>query len=214
MSCNRCPEPCQLPSNNVNKLRSLWKRFWPQKRPTASHQLAPLPSQATIALVGSPNVGKSLLFNLLTGGYTTVSNYPGTTVEIAKSQGIIGGQKVTIIDTPGMYSLMSMTEEEQFTRDFLLTEPIDLVIHVIDAKHLSRMLALTFQLMETQIPVLLAVNMLDEAEKSGIWVNEKQLEASLGIPVVTLSAAQKRGIQTLTAKVANYVYTPALSYSY
>ncbi len=210
MSCNRCPDSC--PSSPGN-LKDIWNRFWTRNK----FKKLPKPSisnQATIALVGSPNVGKSLLFNLLTGIYGTVSNYPGTTVDISQGQAVIAGTTVTIIDTPGMYSLIPITEEEMCSRNFLLTESIDLVIHVIDAKHLSRMLALTFQLMETQLPVLLAVNMLDEAEKLGIWVNEKQLEASLGIPVVTLSASQKRGIQTLKAKVANYVTTPALSYSY
>ncbi|HAC64983.1 MAG TPA: iron transporter FeoB [Cyanothece sp. UBA12306] len=211
MSCNQCPNSSGKKPDNFNKVIGFWKGFLNKNSPRKS---SPISSQATIALIGSPNVGKSLLFNLLTGSYTTVSNYPGTTVEISRGKTVIGGQVVTIIDTPGMYSLVPMTEEEGFARDFLLTESIDLVIHVIDAKHLSRMLALTFQLIETQLPVLLAVNMLDEAENLGIWVNEKQLEASLGIPVVTMSAAQKRGIQTLTAKVANYVYTPALSYSY
>lgn len=210
MTCNHCRDSCKT---SPEKLTAIWYRFWTRNQfKKSSNSL--IPTRATIALVGSPNVGKSLLFNLLTGSYTTVSNYPGTTVDISQGQAIIAGQTVSIVDTPGMYSLIPMTEEEQCSRDFLLTESIDLVIHVIDAKHLSRMLALTFQLMEIQLPVLLAVNMLDEAEKSGIWVNEKQLEASLGIPVVTLSAYQKRGIQTLKAKVGNYVTTPALSYSY
>ena len=210
MTCNHCRDSCQT---SPGKLTAIWYRLWARTQfKKSSNSL--IPTRATIALVGSPNVGKSLLFNLLTGSYTTVSNYPGTTVEISQGKAIIAGQTVSIVDTPGMYSLIPMTEEEQCSRDFLLTESIDLVIHVVDAKHISRMLALTFQLMEIQLPVLLAVNMLDEAEKSGIWVNEKQLEASLGIPVVTLSAYQKRGIQTLKAKVGNYVTTPALSYSY
>ncbi|WP_267383997.1 FeoB small GTPase domain-containing protein [Cyanobacterium sp. uoEpiScrs1] len=210
MVCNHCRNSCKT---FLGISKSIWACLWARNKfKKLSNRL--IPARTTIALVGSPNVGKSLLFNLLTDGYTDVSNYPGTTVDIAKGQAIIAGQTVSIIDTPGMYSLIPMTEEEQYSRDFLLTESIDLVVNVIDAKHLSRMLAFTFQLMEIQLPVLLAVNMLDEAEKLGIWVNEKQLEASLGIPVVTLSAYQKRGIQTLKAKVGNYVTTPALSYSY
>lgn len=208
MKCNQCPDSCQ---NNASQSNNLWLNFWTRNRKKESPSIT---SGATIALVGSPNVGKSLLFNILTGANTTVSNYPGTTIEVSRNHAVIAGKTVTIIDTPGLYSLMPMTEEERFSRDLLFKERLDLVIHVIDAKNLSRMLALTFQLMETQLPILLAVNMIDEAENLGIWVNEKQLEASLSIPVVTLSAAQKRGIQSLTAKVANYVYTPALSYSY
>ncbi|MEM8778998.1 MAG: FeoB small GTPase domain-containing protein [Cyanobacteria bacterium P01_G01_bin.49] len=207
MKCNQCPDSCQ----NQKQSSKSWQNLLPKKLRKESPKI---PSQATIALVGSPNVGKSLLFNLLTGAYTTVSNYPGTTVEISRNYTVIAGKTTTIIDTPGMYSLTPMTEEERFARELVFRESLDLVVHVIDAKNLSRMLSLTFQLMETQIPILLAVNMIDEAEKLGIWVNEKQLETSLGIPVVTLSAAQQRGIQSLTAKMANYVHTPALSYSY
>ena len=207
MKCNQCPDSCpsQTQSSNV------WQNFLPKQLRKESPKIT---SHATIALVGSPNVGKSLLFNVLTGAYTTVSNYPGTTVEASRNYTVIAGKTVTIIDTPGMYSLTPMTEEERFSRELLLQESLDLVVHVLDAKNLSRMLSLTFQLMETQVPILLAVNMIDEAEKLGIWVNEKQLEASLGIPVVTLSAAQQRGIQSLTAKMTNYVHTPALSYRY
>ena len=208
MKCNQCPDSCQQKSQTSN---SFWQSFLPESLRVKSPKVI---SEGTIALVGCPNVGKSLLFNILTGGYTTVSNYPGTTVEAARNYTKIAGKTITIIDTPGMYSLIPMTEEERFSRELLFREPLDLVVHVIDAKNLSRMLHLTFQLIETQVPIVLAVNMIDEAEKLGIWVNEKQLEASLGIPVVTLSAAQKRGIKSLTTKMANYVHIPALSYSY
>jgi ferrous iron transport protein B len=160
---------------------------------------------ATVALVGSPNVGKSLLFNILTGAYVTVSNYPGTTVEVAQGQALINGKTVTVIDTPGMYSLLTITEEEQVTRDLLLKEPIDLAIHVVDAKNLGRMLSLTFQLVEIGLPVLLVVNMIDEAESLGIWVDRKKLEKSIGIPVVMMSAALKLGIDQFKTKVATYV---------
>ena len=208
MKCNQCPDSCQNKSQTSN---SFWQNLWRKPLKMKSPEVI---SEGTIALVGSPNVGKSLLFNVLTGGYTTVSNYPGTTVEASRNYIKIASKTITIIDTPGMYSLIPMTEEERFSRELLFREPLDLVVHVIDAKNLSRMLNLTFQLMETQVPILVAVNMIDEAEKLGIWVNEKQLEASLGIPVVTLSAAQQRGIKSLTAKMANYVHIPALSYSY
>ncbi|MGK7880298.1 MAG: FeoB small GTPase domain-containing protein [Crocosphaera sp.] len=208
MKCNQCPDSCQ---KKTQTSKQFWSSFLPKPLQGKSPEVV---SQGTIALVGSPNVGKSLLFNVLTGSYTTVSNYPGTTVEASRNYLKIAGKTITLIDTPGMYSLMPMTEEERFSRELLFGQPLDLAVHVIDAKNLSRMLNLTFQLIETQVPILLAVNMIDEAEKLGIWVNEKQLEASLGIPVVTLSAAQKRGIKSLTTKMANYVHIPALSYSY
>ena len=165
----------------------------------------------TIALVGFPNVGKSLLFNLLTDTYVNVSNYPGTTVEITRGDRLIAGEKVTFIDTPGMYSLMPITEEESVARNLITDEILDLVIHVVDAKHLGRMLNLTLQLMETKIPMLLVVNAIDEAQKSGICINEDRLAYRLGIPVVKMSATQKRGLKKLIAKVADYVQSSSLS---
>ncbi|MGK7938816.1 MAG: FeoB small GTPase domain-containing protein [Crocosphaera sp.] len=208
MKCNQCPDSCPKNRQTPNRF---WSSFLPKKFQSQSLDAV---SEGTMALVGSPNVGKSLLFNVLTGAYTNVSNYPGTTLEVYRNPITIAGKTVTLIDTPGMYSLTPMTEEESFSRHLLFEENLDLAIHVIDAKNISRMLNLTFQLIETQVPILLAVNMIDEAEKLGIWVNEKQLEASLGIPVVTLSAAHKRGIKSLTAKMTNYVHIPTLSYSY
>jgi ferrous iron transport protein B len=160
---------------------------------------------STIALVGSPNVGKSLIFNSLTGTYSTVSNYPGTTVEIAQGEASITGKTVTVIDTPGMYSFLTITEEERVTRDLLFTESVDLVIHVVDAKNLGRMLSLTLQLIEARLPVLLVVNMIDEVERLGMWIDRKKLEKALGIPVVKMSALLKLGIQELKAKIATYV---------
>src|SRR3972149_419106 len=105
-----------------------------------------------VALVGNPNVGKSVLFNALTGAYVTVSNYPGTSVEVARGRAVIGGESLEIIDTPGMYSLLPMTEEERVAREILLTEAPDLIIHVIDARNIARVLAMTLQLIEAELP--------------------------------------------------------------
>src|SRR5512143_2788154 len=96
-----------------------------------------------VALVGNPNVGKSVLFNALTGAYVTVSNYPGTSVEVARGSAVIEGEHYEIIDTPGMYALLPITEEERVAREILLNESPDLVIHVLDARNLERMLAMT-----------------------------------------------------------------------
>ncbi|ELS00737.1 small GTP-binding protein domain protein [Xenococcus sp. PCC 7305] len=208
MDCHDCHQSCQPKRAKLSK-----KIFGFGSRKSANNTLS-RESQATIALVGSPNVGKSLLFNLLTGTYVTVSNYPGTTVEVAQGQRTIAGENVTFYDTPGMYSLIPITEEERVARNLILKESMDLVIHVVDAKHLGRMLNLTLQLIEAQLPLLLVVNMIDEAEKLGIWVDENQLASKLNIPVVTMVAAQKVGLKKLIAKVAEHVQSTPLSLTY
>ncbi|MBW2000399.1 MAG: ferrous iron transport protein B [Deltaproteobacteria bacterium] len=150
-----------------------------------------------IVLVGSPNVGKSVIFGHLTGRYVTVSNYPGTTVEVTRGRGIIGHEEVGVIDTPGMYSLVPITEEERVARDILLEERPDVVVQVIDAKNLERMLHLTLQLMEADLPVLLDLNLMDEAEESGISIDPDMLRRELGIPVVATVAIENKGLDHL-----------------
>lgn len=158
-----------------------------------------------IALIGSPNVGKSVLFNSLTGAYVTVSNYPGTTVEVSRGKGRIGGKDYEVIDTSGMYSLMCITEEEKVTRDLLLNEKPKVVLHVVDAKNIQRMLPLTMQLIEGEIPVILVLNIMDEAERMGLTINANKLEKELGIPVVTTIAAFNKGIDTLRERIEQHV---------
>jgi len=158
-----------------------------------------------IVLVGSPNVGKSLLFNRLTGAYVTVSNYPGTTVEVSRGRGKVGIKDFEIVDTPGMYSLMCITEEEKVTRDLLFHENPKAVLHVIDAKNIQRMLPLTAQLIEAEIPVILVLNIMDEAEQLGLSIDMKTLEAKLGIPVISTVAAFNHGINCLKERIGNYV---------
>ncbi|MFQ6136784.1 MAG: ferrous iron transport protein B [Candidatus Hydrothermarchaeales archaeon] len=158
-----------------------------------------------LALVGSPNVGKSVVFNRLTGRYATVSNYPGTTVEIMRGRGKIKGKEYEIIDTPGTYTLVPMSEDERITRKILLEEKPNVVVHIVDAKNLPRMLPLTFQLMEVGFPLILAVNMLDEAGERGISIDLKRLEYELGIPVIGTVATERRGIETLK-KMIDAIY--------
>ncbi|GAB4542496.1 MAG: hypothetical protein Tsb0014_35300 [Pleurocapsa sp.] len=208
MDCHDCHQSCHPKRQNKGK-----KLFGFNSKKTSQNTFK-RDTSTTIALVGSPNVGKSLLFNLLTGTYVTVSNYPGTTVEVARGNTVIAGEKVTFFDTPGMYSLIPITEEENVARNLITNEGVDLIIHVIDAKHLGRMLNLTLQLIETKLPVLLVVNMIDEARKLGIWINEDLLAEKLGIPVVTMSAAQKVGLKKLIAKIADYVPSNPLSVTY
>lgn len=159
-----------------------------------------------IALVGSPNVGKSVLFNILTGAYVTVSNYPGTTVEVSRGKGKIGTKEYEIIDTPGMYSFLCITEEEKVTRDLLLRERPKAVVHVVDAKNLQRMLPLTLQMIEGDVPVILVLNIMDEAESLGLKIDLKKLEAELGIPVLSTAAALNKGIEVLKERIGEYVY--------
>ena len=206
MECHKCLKKC---GNNEQKDKksSFWG--WFNKNPKLSPQEPEKFSQ--IALVGMPNVGKSALFNALTGTYVTVSNYPGTTVEVSRGKMFIDDISMAVVDTPGMYSLLPITEEEKVARDLLLQETINLAIHVIDAKNLGRMLPLTFQLIETGLPVLLAVNMMDEAEQLGIKINRENLEKKLGIPVVTMAAALNIGIQDLKKTACQYVKSDNLS---
>lgn len=158
-----------------------------------------------IALVGNPNVGKSALFNRLTGAYANVSNYPGTTVEVTRGRTEIGGETFEVIDTPGMYSLLPVTEEERVARNILLRESPEVVVHVVDAKNLERMLSLTLQLIEARLPVILALNIMDDAEKMGIKIDLRQLEKELKVPVLATVSTTGRGVDILRGKVEEYV---------
>jgi len=150
-----------------------------------------------VAIVGNPNVGKSVLFNRLTGRYVTVSNYPGTTVEI--SSGIASAYKVRflVVDTPGMYSMSPTSEDERVARRVLMDNPPDLVLHVVDAKNIERMLPLTLQFLEAGFEVIVVANMMDEADRSGIKIDLLELQKRLGVPVVATACLYGRGIELL-----------------
>ncbi|MBI2614179.1 MAG: 50S ribosome-binding GTPase, partial [Gemmatimonadetes bacterium] len=150
-----------------------------------------------VALIGSPNVGKSALFNRLTGRYVTVSNYPGTSVEISRGAGLIGERHVEVLDTPGLYSLTSTTEEQRAVRRFLLDGGADVLVQVVDAKNVPRMLALTLQLVELGRPMVVAVNMMDEAQRLGLVLDAPGLSQRLGVPVVPIVAVEGSGISDL-----------------
>jgi ferrous iron transport protein B len=157
-----------------------------------------------IVLVGNPNVGKSVLFNALTGAYTVVSNYPGTSVEVSRGSCEIDGVSYEVLDTPGMYSLLPITEEERVGREILLREKAHTVIHVIDARNLERMLPMTLQLVEAGLPVVLLINILDEAERRGMRIDIPLLQEKLGIPVIGGAMAKKRGLTELRRAIADY----------
>lgn len=208
MECHKCQQNCG--SNQKAKTGRFWKWFGKEEKAVKEESL----QVSQIALVGTPNVGKSVLFNALTGTYVTVSNYPGTTVEVSRGEMRLADRYFAVVDTPGMYSLLPITEEEKVARDLLFAETVDLAIHVIDAKNLGRMLPLTFQLIEANLPVMLAVNMMDEATQLGIEVNRDRLEKELGIPVITMAAAQNVGVSVLKERIFDYAKSGCLSGTY
>ncbi len=149
----------------------------------------------TVALVGAPNVGKSVVFNALADSYVDVSNYPGTTVETT----LATTEDFALTDTPGVYGISSFNEEERVTREIVLQ--VDRVINVVDATHLGRDLFLTLQLLDMGIPTVVALNMMDEAEADGLEIDVERLEAALGVPVVPTVAIDEEGIETLRQRV-------------
>ena len=157
-----------------------------------------------IVIVGSPNVGKSVLFNVLTKKYVNVSNYPGTTVEVSRGAAKIGNLECEIVDAPGMYSLLPITEEERVARRVLINENPDIVIQVVDAKNLERMLSLTLQLIEASLPVILVLNIMDEAQKEGVVIDSELLSKELHVPVIKTVSTRGKGIDMLKEKIKNY----------
>ncbi|MCP4076845.1 MAG: Fe(2+) transporter permease subunit FeoB [Gammaproteobacteria bacterium] len=152
----------------------------------------------TLAIAGNPNCGKSALFNNLTGIRQTTGNWPGVTVE--RKQGsfnLAPDNKVTVIDLPGIYTLDAMSLDEQVTRDYLLSREADVVLNVLDAANLERNLYLTVQLLEMGVPVVLALNMMDIAQKRGISIDVDLLAKKLGCPVVRIVAVSGKGIDDL-----------------
>jgi ferrous iron transport protein B len=170
--------------------------------------------QRQVALVGTPNVGKSAIFNYLTGTYVSVSNYPGTTVEVSRGLGRINGATYEVVDTPGMYSLQPLTDEERVARDLLLTKKPEVVVHIADAKNIGRMLSMSLQLIEAGLPVILSLNLMDEAYGAGISINCKLLSELLGIPVVATTAVKRLGLEELKKTIATYTYSPGVTGRY
>lgn len=203
MNCHQCHKNCHSDQHKHNK-HIWWRRLRKQHSPESTLIL-----DGNIALVGMPNVGKSVLFNRLTGMYVDVSNYPGTTVEVSKGIAKIKEYQIRVIDTPGMYSLVPISEEEQVARNLLLHESLDAVVHVVDAKNLGRMLPLTFQLMEAGLSVILAINMIDEAEQLGLKVQREALQLELDLPVALMSATLNRGIRELKHTIIKYLSSPS-----
>ncbi|NNF83858.1 MAG: GTP-binding protein, partial [Deltaproteobacteria bacterium] len=162
-----------------------------------------------VVLVGNPNVGKSVIFGQLTGRYVTVSNYPGTTVEVSRGEAKDRGRLLEVIDTPGVYSLLPMSEDERVTRDILMRERGARILQVCDAKNMRRSLMITIQLAEMSVPFLLAVNMADEARNRGVMPKLEGLESRFGVPAVPTVAVRKKGVDRLLPLLENAVVSPA-----
>jgi ferrous iron transport protein B len=180
--------------------------------PPSGARVAAAPSG--VILVGNPNVGKSVMFGLLTKTYVVVSNYPGTTVEITRGHAKIGGGEIGIIDTPGVNNLLPESEDEKVTRDILLDERAGCVVQIADAKNLHRSLILTIQLAEMGLPLILDVNMLDEARSRGIDVDVDALSEALGVPVVRTVAVRRQGLGALRGAIEQGGRLPRIDITY
>lgn len=156
------------------------------------------------ALAGNPNSGKTTLFNVLTGSTAHVGNWPGVTVD--KKEGVYKGAKeqVSIVDLPGIYSMSPYTDEEVVSRNYILDEKPDCVINIVDATNLERNLYLTTQIMEMDVPVVIALNMMDMLEKQGDKIDIKTLEERLGVPVVAISASKGEGVKELIERAIDF----------
>ena len=153
----------------------------------------------TFALIGNQNCGKTTLFNQLTGSNQHVGNFPGVTVE-KKEGGIKRHPEMILVDLPGIYSISPYTSEEVVTRDFLIQEKPEGIINIVDATSIERNLYLSLQIMELGIPMVLALNMMDEVRASGTYINVEELQKQLGVPVVPISAANGEGLDDLVAQ--------------
>ncbi len=163
-----------------------------------------------VALLGMPNTGKSTVFNRLTGAAAHVGNWPGITVDLQSARIQLGGDTIEVVDLPGIYDLRGFGDDEQVVRDFLEHEPVNLLLIVLNAAQLDRQLALVPQLKLLRVPLLLALNMADEADSLGIRIDTEKLAAALGLPVFLISAKYGHGFaQTLETVVSLLNHSPS-----
>ncbi len=158
----------------------------------------------TIAIAGNPNCGKTALFNALTGAHQTVGNWPGVTVEKKFGHFLWGDQRIRVVDMPGVYALSANSEDERVALDYLLSREADLVVNILDATNLERNLFLTTQLMEMDVPMVLAVNMMDIAINRGIQIDTCRLSESLGVPAIGLSAVSSKSCESFVHSLSRF----------
>jgi ferrous iron transport protein B len=151
----------------------------------------------SVALAGNPNVGKTTIFNRLTGARQKVGNWPGVTVDKKVGTFEHGGRKLEIVDLPGTYSLDARSPEEKVVVEFLASRSSDVIVNVLDASNLERNLFLTLQLLEYNIPTILTLNMMDEADAKGVHIDAKKLEKIIGMPIVAAVAKEKNAMHAL-----------------
>ncbi len=156
-------------------------------------------SRLHFALAGNPNVGKSAIFNALTGSNQHTGNWPGKTVELAEGRLEFQGREIVVVDLPGTYSLAAHSPEEVIARDYILSEEPDVIINVVDATNLERNLNLTLQVLEMTHKVVVALNLVDEAERLGIETDVEKLSETLGVPVTPTVAVQGKGLDELVS---------------
>ena len=157
--------------------------------------------QVTVALVGNPNSGKTTLFNSLTGAKQHVGNWPGVTVEKKEGSCSSGEYEIKVVDLPGVYSLTAYSPDEVVARKFIIEEKPEVVVDIVDASNLERNLYLSVQLMEMDVPVILALNMMDEAENRKYKIDIDKLSREIGLPVVPMVASKNKGVAELLAEV-------------
>jgi len=163
-----------------------------------------------IALAGNPNVGKTCLFNKLTGTHQAIGNWPGVTVELKHGIFSYYSKEYEIVDLPGLYSLSDDSPDAIIARNFILKEKPDLIINIVDASNLERNLYLTVQLMEMGEPLLICLSMIDIAEQNGIFIDYDHLSHHLGIEVIPMILNKHIDLELLISKIEKYLISPPI----
>lgn len=168
-------------------------------------------SDSVIGVVGNPNCGKTTLFNALTGARQRVGNWPGVTVDRKSGEYTHEGKKIEVVDLPGIYSLSAASLDEEVARDYILSGEADLIVNIVDASNLERNLYLTVQLLEMQVPLVLALNMMDIARERRIEIDIPLLSQRLGCPVIPLVASRDEGVDALRSEIDRWAQTKSVS---
>ena len=212
ITCEKAEAPKEASKKAEHKMINHPQVGEPHTHKPSDKPLIPESRPITFALAGNQNCGKTTLFNQLTGSNQHVGNFPGVTVD-SKAGKIRGHEDASVVDLPGIYSLSPYTNEEIVSRDFILKAKPDGIINIVDATNIERNLYLTMQLIELDVPIVIALNMMDEVRENGGTIDVNQLESSLGVAVVPISAAKNEGVEELiehAIHVARYKEAPGL----